>query len=80
MIGIKNNSLEAKASVDGKYIYESVMVEAGDTLWSIASEHQDDYLGSLDDYIDEIMKINGISTGCIDAGEYIIIPVFTRGY
>lgn len=80
LIELSNNSMEAKASEDGRYIYESVLVETGDTLWSIASEHQDSYNGSLDEYIEEIMAINNLSTGCIDAGEYIIIPVYTRGF
>lgn len=80
LVGIRNNSMEAKASVDGKYIYKSVLVESGDTLWSIASEHQDDYLGSLDEYVEEIKDINNLGTGYIDAGEYIIIPVYTKGF
>ncbi len=80
ILGIRNNSMEAQASVDGKYIYKSVMVDAGDSLWSIATEHQDEYLGSVDEYIEEIMSINGLITEDINAGEYVIIPVYTNGY
>lgn len=80
LTNINHGSMKVNAAMDGHYVYESILVESGDSLWSIASEHQDAYLGDLDEYIEEIMQINGLVVEDIDAGEYIVIPVYTRGY
>ncbi len=80
LIGIGRNSKKVNASVDGRYIYKSVMVQSGETLWSIAAEHQNSYNGSLDEYIEEIMSINNMYDDSIKAGDYIIIPVFAKGF
>lgn len=79
LIGISGSSKKVNASIDGKFIYESVMIQSGETLWSIAAKYQDSFNGSLDEYIEEIMSINNMYDDKIHAGDYIIIPVFTKG-
>lgn len=52
--------------------FESVTVMPGDTLWSIASE----IAPGVDprDVIDDIMRLNSLGTGAIQAGAVIAIP------
>ena len=55
--------------------YESIMIENGDSLWSIASEHA--YVGQdIRSYISEIKKVNSLSDDNIHAGNHLIVPVY----
>lgn len=55
--------------------YESVLINNGDTLWSIAKEYNTSDI-STNDYIDEIKTINGLTGDSINGGNYILIPVY----
>lgn len=57
--------------------YHSIMIQSGDTLWSIASE-QTAHIAELDckTYVKEVMKINGLGSDEINYGDYLIIPVY----
>lgn len=54
----------------------SVEIQRGDTLWSIASTYISDEYKDLNEYIDEIMISNGMSSDIIQAGKYIIVPYY----
>jgi nucleoid-associated protein YgaU len=60
--------------------YETVQIEAGDTLWSIAREHYKQQNGDIRDYIEEIRECNNLATDTITEGHYLCIPVYTKGY
>lgn len=60
--------------------YKSICVEAGDTLWDIASEHVKDVDVSHQEYIDEVCALNGICADEIVAGEYIVIIYFVESH
>ncbi|HET9051720.1 MAG TPA: LysM peptidoglycan-binding domain-containing protein [Candidatus Dormibacteraeota bacterium] len=49
-----------------------VTVAAGDTLWSIASDHATD--GDIGAEVDAIMRSNGLSSPVIVPGEVLVIP------
>ena len=51
-------------------------IQRGDTLWSIASTYISDEYKDLNEYIDEIMISNGMSSDIIQAGKYIIVPYY----
>lgn len=58
--------------------YESVMIERGDSLWSIAKENMNPrHYKNTNAYIKEVMAINGLSNDSITAGNYLIIPYFS---
>lgn len=75
-------SMSAKAnSTEGadeyKY-YTSHLIEQGESLWSIATDSMDtDHYDCVQDYIDEIKFINGISGDEIQSGNYLLIPYFS---
>ncbi len=54
-----------------------VQIEAGDTLWSIANSYYSEECGSMEDYIQEIKKSNGLKSNTIHRGAYLIIPYYT---
>lgn len=75
-------SLSAKAnSTEGadeyKY-YTSHLIEPDESLWSIATDSMDaDHYECVQDYIEEIKFINGISGDEIQSGNYLLIPYFS---
>lgn len=58
--------------------YKSIMIEEGDTLWSIALQNINPENGNMEisAYIKEIMKMNGLQSDRITAGMYLVIPYF----
>lgn len=75
-------SLSAKANstagADEYKYYTSHLIEQGESLWSIATDSMDsNHYDSVQDYIDEIKFINGISGDEIQSGNYLLIPYFS---
>lgn len=64
-----------KAAALGTQItYESVRINDGDSLWSIAQE----YRGVEEDtdvFVKELMTLNNLSSDRIQSGSYILVPV-----
>lgn len=69
----------AKTSKEMPYkYYKSIMIEEGDTLWSIASQNLNNESNiTISSYIKEIMKMNGLQSDRITAGMYLVIPYFS---
>ena len=64
-------------STGGQYQISSVLIEEGDSLWSLASEYYTEEFVSVSDYLTEITRMNGISsTDTLYAGNYILIPQY----
>ncbi|MGN0170286.1 MAG: LysM peptidoglycan-binding domain-containing protein [Lachnospiraceae bacterium] len=75
-IMISNNPKNAEASECGSYIYTCIQVHEGDTLWSIAEDHIEDYNGSIYQYVEEIADVNQLMDDTIESGSSLMIPVF----
>ncbi len=61
--------------------YTSVVIEEGDTLWSIADQYMDKSIQSKVAYINEVKSINHIHDGdCILAGKMLIVPYYSTEY
>ncbi len=76
--GILNITAEGSEKMVGKQ-YKSIQIEEGDTLWSIALDYNDESLSdcSIEEYIDDIMKINNlVRDDKITSGNYIIVPIY----
>lgn len=54
---------------------EKVVVIPGDTLWGIAQEHKPDYMDTRA-YIEGIIRINGLESSGIRAGDVLLLPEF----
>lgn len=74
-VGFVVSAKSDKTSSDTDSYYQSIRVESGDTLWSIATEYCPD-TQEIGDYIDEIKAINSIKTDTIKAGDYIIVSIY----
>ncbi|MBO4911524.1 MAG: hypothetical protein J5504_02275 [Butyrivibrio sp.] len=79
-------TMTLNAKVDGSDIlykyYKQISVDAGDSLWSIASANISyEKYDSIDDYIAEVCSINHIEDGgAVMAGEDIIIPYYSKEF
>ena len=56
--------------------YKSITIEEGDSLWSLASTYYTKEYTSLSDYINEIKRMNGLSSDVLYAGNYLLVPHF----
>ncbi len=54
--------------------YETVYVEAGDSLWKIASQYNNNQ--RIDNYIRTIEKLNNIENSKIFPGDVLLIPIY----
>jgi cell division protein YceG involved in septum cleavage len=60
--------------------YEKVQIEDGDSLWSIARAHYAEPCGDIRDYVDQIKACNDLESDHITEGQYLCVPVYTKGY
>ena len=80
LLGSSINTLASSKKDVSSYnkYYESICIESGDTLWTIADKYIAEFNISKTDYIDEICQINGISEDNIHAGDYIVVPYYSQ--
>lgn len=58
--------------------FTSIQIEPGDTLWSLADRYADqEHYASHDQYIEEVMNMNHMSSEDISAGSYLILPYYS---
>jgi cell division protein YceG involved in septum cleavage len=69
-------SASASSEEFSKKTYKSIEIEKGDTLWGIAKEYCNSNYISIDEYIDELMDINALSTDNINWGNYLIVTCY----
>lgn len=67
-----SSAKEISSSNDG-FHYESILIESGDSLWSIVKAYDLDSYISTQDAIDNLMQLNNITNTTIYEGEYLII-------
>lgn len=77
--GIFSNAKDMDEPVYYKY-YSSIVVERGDTLWSLAEEHMGDQYETKQDYVKEVMQMNGMSDDKLIAGQYLVIPYYSTQF
>lgn len=73
---LRNNSYAASNTTDKTLCYKPVMVEQGDSLWSIANENLSPEWDSTEEYVAAIRKLNSLHDSKIKAGTYISIPYY----
>ena len=57
--------------------YTSILVEEGDTLWSIADEYMTSEYEDRDSFMDEVREMNHLTGSIIHAGSTLLIPYYT---
>ena len=56
--------------------YTSIKIQKGDTLWSIAEEYMTQEYENTRDYIDEIIRLNHLSSDKIHYGKFLVVPYY----
>lgn len=56
--------------------YKSITIEQGDSLWSIAQEYRSDAYKDTQEYIDELIQLNGLTSGIIHEGQHLIVAYY----
>ncbi|MEE1314598.1 MAG: LysM peptidoglycan-binding domain-containing protein [Faecalimonas sp.] len=56
--------------------YKSIVIEDGDSLWSIASEYYDMTKESKQDYIQELVSTNKLASDKIHTGQHLIVAYY----
>ena len=83
-IAIGNNfssaQVNAEESCEQFKYYKSIVIEDGDTLWSIAKEYCTDYSVDTQDYIDEVKELNNLSSNEIHQGQHLLIAYYDTQY
>ena len=64
----------AYAQSEQVLVYESVMIQAGDTLWDLALQYAPEEQ-DIRSYIQEVRKLNHMASDQIHAGQSIILPM-----
>ena len=64
-----------ESGVQYKY-YKSIQIEKGDSLWSIAKEYRTDAYESTQEYIEELMELNNLTSDEIHHGQYLIVAYY----
>ncbi len=84
IIGMIFFSFSAKASASSKdacyKYYTSILIQDGDSLWSLAEKNQDEHFPSKQAYIEEIKRTNNLSDDILISGQYLIIPYYSSEF
>ena len=56
--------------------YVSGCINKDDTLWGIADRYFSDEFGSVEKYVQEIKRCNGLKSDAIYSGRYIVVPLY----
>lgn len=65
-----------KIPEQNKY-YTSIQIQPGDTLWNIAKEYTLGTDITVEEYIDEVCRINEINQDQICSGDYIVVSYYS---
>lgn len=77
--GFLSRAQSDSAEVSCKY-FTSVMVQPGDTLYSIAQKYADEHYSSVDAYVAEVCLTNHMMDTDIHIGDYLIIPYYSTEF
>ncbi len=66
----------SKAGNASEKYFTCYTIQAGDSLWSIAEDHMTEEYSSVNQYIDEVISINGLTSSDIVSGTSIVIPYY----
>ena len=72
--------VNAEESCEQYKYYKSIIIESGDTLWSIAKEYCTDYSVDMQDYIDEVKELNNLTSNEIQQGQHLMIAYYDTQY
>lgn len=60
--------------------YKSIVVNAGDSMWSIADTYLTEEYSSKKEYIKEVMEVNQMESTTLYADQKLIVPYYEHDY
>lgn len=75
VVNFKSDAHES--DMDNKY-YQSIRIEKGDSLWSIASRYMNSEYASINQYMDELRAINDLDSDMLIAGNYLSVVCYVE--
>lgn len=67
---------KVSASTSNQKYFICIDIEEGDTLWSIADSYISEEYSSVDEYVEEVKELNGLSSDKIFCGATLVVPYF----
>ncbi len=64
---------EQETTMIGSTCYKSILIEKGDTLWNLAEEYMTDDYSSVQEYVQDLKRMNRLKDDKIISGEYLIV-------
>ncbi len=71
-----NDTGKVNASTSNQKYFICVEIGEGETLWSIADLYFSEEYSTIDEYIEEIKELNGLSSDVIYCGATLVVPYF----
>lgn len=71
-----DNSGRVSASTSNQKYFVCIDIGEGDTLWSIADTYISEEYSSVDEYIEEVKELNGLTDNKIYCGATLVVPYF----
>lgn len=56
--------------------YKSIIIEQGDSLWSIAEEYCTDDCTDTREYVAELKQLNSLTSDTIHAGQHLLVAYY----
>lgn len=61
----------------GHKYYKSIVIEKGDSLWSIAEEYMSEEYEGIEEYIKELKSMNGLKGDTIHSGQNLVVAYYS---
>ena len=76
LLGRSLDHVMAKESpVSCNRYYKSILIESGDSLWSIAQEYHNGFM-TVEEYMSELRSMNRLCSDTIHTGQYLTVVYF----
>ena len=60
--------------------YKSIEIKQGDTLWGIAQKYMTDEYNSLQEYIEEIKELNGLTSDNLKESKHLLVAYYDASF
>lgn len=76
IFGSSFTSAQAQESELAYKYYKSIVIEKGDSLWSIAQEYMTSDYDNTQEYIEELIQLNSLTSETIHAGQHLLVAYY----
>lgn len=60
--------------------YKSIEIKAGDSLWNIAKEYRTDAYDSTQEYVNELIILNNLSSEYLQEGQHLLVAYYEQEF